>query len=62
MAPERREIAMMNLIRRIASRLSHNDPQHDRSDRPLRGALVCKLETDLAYFDNITRVLGGLPR
>ena len=53
---------MMNLIRRIASRLSHSDSQHDRSDRPLRGALVCKLETDLAYFDNITRVLGGLPR
>jgi hypothetical protein len=50
---------MFDFFRRFASRLSEQEPDDERSDRMLRGPLVCKLMTDLNNLDNITSVLAG---
>ncbi len=47
---------MLNLIRRLASRLSH--PVFDEEERQVvsKGMLAQTLRCELAYYDNILRV------
>ena len=51
---------MLNFIRRHTARPAK--PEVERSERTLRGPLVCKLMTDLTYLDDMTRALAGTRR
>jgi hypothetical protein len=51
---------MLNFIRRVALRLA--EPENERSERQLRGPLVCKLMTDLNHLEDMTRALAGVRR
>ncbi len=54
-----RSIMPLNLIRRITSNLFSQESRDDRSDSLLGGLLANALECELAYYDNIARVLAG---
>jgi len=51
---------MLKFIRRLTARPAQ--PETERSERTLRGPLVCKLMTDLNYLDDMTRALAGTRR